>query len=70
MPPEEDLQDREIFKEEYGQWLPVDLWPGFGDPPVSWSIEKDLQGGRELPALGKDVIEKAMRKRPAGQKAV
>ncbi|KAF8527819.1 autophagy-related protein 17 [Trichophaea hybrida] len=59
----EDLQDRDIFKEEYGQWLPVDLWPGLCDPLVIWSIEKDLQGGSELPALGKDVIERAMRKR-------
>ncbi|KAF8251379.1 APG17-domain-containing protein [Wilcoxina mikolae CBS 423.85] len=60
---DEDLQNRELFKNDYGQWLPVDLWPGLSDPPVIWSIEKDLQGGSELPALGKDVIERAMRKR-------
>ncbi|KAI5843236.1 autophagy protein Apg17-domain-containing protein [Tricharina praecox] len=60
---DEDMQDREIFTEEYGQWLPVDLWPGFRDPPARWVIEKDLQGGTELPKLGKDVIERALRRR-------
>ncbi|KAI5781224.1 autophagy-related protein 17 [Geopyxis carbonaria] len=64
---EEDLQDREIFREEHGQWLPVDIWPGLGDPPIKWQIEKDLQGGRELPKLTKDVIEKAMRRVPPGK---
>lgn len=60
----EDFRDRETFKGKYGDWLPVDLWPGLMDPPVRFGIEKDLQGGRELPALGKEVIEKAMRRIP------
>jgi hypothetical protein len=33
-------------------------------------MERDLQGGQELPKLGKDVIERAVRKRipaPPGQ---
>lgn len=60
----EDLRDRETFKGEYGEWLPMDLWPGLMDPPIRFDIEKDLQGGRELPALGKEVIEKAMRRIP------
>jgi len=59
----DELQDREIFTEEFGQWLPVDLWPGFRDPPVRWIIEKDLQSGSELPKLGKDVIDRALRRR-------
>lgn len=62
---DEDRQDREGFKEEYGQWLPVDIWPGLSDPPTTWIVERDLQGGRELPKLGKDVIEKAMRRMAA-----
>jgi len=57
------MQDREIFTEEYGQWLPVDLWPGFRDPPARWLMGQDLQGGTELPKLGKDVIERALRRR-------
>ncbi|KAA8904403.1 autophagy-related protein 17 [Sphaerosporella brunnea] len=60
---EEDLQCREAFKEDYGEFLPADLWQGVNDPPVRWVMEQDLQGGSVLPKLGKDVIERAVRKR-------
>jgi autophagy-related protein 17 len=56
---EEDLNDREQFRDDWGQWLPVDIWPGIGDPPVRYRVEKDLQGGRELPGLPREVVEKA-----------
>lgn len=66
----EDLQKRESFKEKNGRWLPVDLWAGSNDPPVRWTIEKDLQGGRELPVLGKDVIARAAAGRGVLQKGI
>lgn len=60
---EEDLEKREAFRDEFGMWLPVDIWPGIADRPIKYRVERDLQGGRELPRLGKDVLEKAVRRR-------
>lgn len=65
----EDQAKREIFLEDNSDLLPVDIWAGIRDPPIRWEIIRDLQGGSELPQLGKDVIEKAMRRHNAAKAA-
>ncbi|KAI5815839.1 autophagy-related protein 17 [Pyronema omphalodes] len=66
---DEDQAKREIFLEDNSDLLPVDIWAGIRDPPIRWEIIRDLQGGSELPQLGKDVIEKAMRRHNAAKAA-
>jgi autophagy-related protein 17 len=64
----DDLVDRETFKEEQGDHLPVDIWPGVLDPPVRYSIVKDTGGAGELPGISKEVIEEALaRQQPQGR---
>lgn len=63
----EDLRERQNFKLEYGEHLPVDIWDGLEDPPAKWDMVRDLQGGRELPDLKRAAIEKAMRRRERGE---
>ncbi|KAG0137087.1 autophagy-related protein 17 [Tuber indicum] len=57
---DDDLADREAFKEEQGHLLPVDIWPGVMDPPIRYSVVKDTNGASELPGISKEVIEQAL----------
>ena len=59
---DEDVGEREEFKKDHGDYLPVDLWPGLGDLPNRTEF-KEMEGGHRLPDLGKDVIEQAMARR-------
>jgi autophagy-related protein 17 len=59
---EEDVLEREEFKKEYGDFLPVDLWPGLGDLPNRMGFV-EAEEGHKLPDLGKEVIERAMARR-------
>ncbi|KAL7276455.1 Autophagy-related protein 17 [Rhizina undulata] len=56
---EEDLQEREAFRNTQGEHLPIDIWPGLLDPPIRYVFTKE---GRELPDIAKEVIERALRK--------
>lgn len=58
----DDLAERETFKDEQGDHLPVDIWPGVLDPPVRYSIIKDMGGAGELPVISKEVIEEALKR--------
>jgi len=55
---EHDLQKREEFKAETGEYLPVDIWPGLMDPPMRYSVEAI---GGDIPILKKEVLSKALR---------
>lgn len=59
---EEDVVEREEFKKDYGDFLPVDLWPGLGDLPNRTGLVEEEEG-HKLPDLSKEVIERAMARR-------
>ncbi|KAH8153140.1 uncharacterized protein LAJ45_02727 [Morchella importuna] len=62
---EADLAEREVFKEEQGDHLPMDIWPGIMDMPIRYSIVKDPQGGSELPNISKEALQRALGRRAA-----
>lgn len=62
---EDDLAERESFKEEQGDHLPMDIWSGIMDLPIRYSVVKDLQGGNELPGISKEAIQRALGRRAA-----
>lgn len=56
---QEDRDERERFREQWGMWLPVDIWPGLVDGPVKWEWEK-REPARPLPKLRRELVEKAV----------
>ncbi|KAK6341216.1 autophagy protein 17 [Orbilia brochopaga] len=60
---EGDLNEREQFRSEYGDYLPSDIWPGLSDPPGAYMIQPtDVW---EVPNVKPGVIENAMTRRAA-----
>jgi len=59
---EEDAAQRDAFKQEQGDFLPVDIWPGLMTAPVKYEvlpIDKD-DGG--MPEVAKSVLQRAIRR--------
>ncbi|KAL8935156.1 MAG: hypothetical protein Q9216_005564 [Gyalolechia sp. 2 TL-2023] len=62
---EEDRTRREAFKSDYGDFLPVDIWPGLTDPPLRF--ETRLRDGMaRAPDLSKSIIQRAIRRVEGG----
>ncbi|KAG8531412.1 uncharacterized protein KY384_003041 [Bacidia gigantensis] len=59
---EEDVADREEFKNEHGQFIPVDIWPGLLDLPGRFLIEPEDAVVETVPDISKSVIHKAIRR--------
>ncbi|RYP44843.1 hypothetical protein DL768_008742 [Monosporascus sp. mg162] len=65
-----DRKEREAFRQEVGEFLPTDLWPGMDDPMCRWEIVpvRDPNGrGHEgagcTPALERSVVQAAAMRR-------
>ncbi|KAL8801896.1 MAG: hypothetical protein Q9182_004185 [Xanthomendoza sp. 2 TL-2023] len=58
---EEDSSKREAFKNDYGDFLPVDIWPGLTNPPLHFEI-KPVNGIEKVPDISKSVIQRAIRR--------
>lgn len=60
---ERDLNEREQFRSEYGDFLPSDIWPGLSDPPGAYTVQR--MDAWEIPEIKPGVIENAMTRRAA-----
>lgn len=62
---EADMKERENFRVDVGDYLPVDLWPGVNTPARRWDFvpleEKDWAVG-SMPVLERTVVEAAGRR--------
>lgn len=58
---EEDNTRREAFKKDYGDFLPVDIWPGLTNPPLKFETRPRDDIGR-APDISKSVIQRAIRR--------
>ncbi|KAL9607837.1 MAG: hypothetical protein Q9167_007285 [Letrouitia subvulpina] len=59
---EEDLEAREAFKKEQGDFLPVDMWPGLTESPLRFEISTANNGDGRAPGISKSVIQNAIRR--------
>jgi autophagy-related protein 17 len=61
---EDDIAEREAFKQDQGEFLPSDIWPGLVDPPVRFAVGRvDGEGaGGGVPEVPRKVIELAFRR--------
>lgn len=56
---EEDSMKREAFKTGYGDFLPVDIWPGLINPPLRFETAQ-VNGTEKVPDISKSVIQRAI----------
>ena len=59
---EDDLEEREGFKKEQGDFLPVDIWPGLMSPPMRYHVLQDESTLERVPDISKSVIHAAIRR--------
>lgn len=57
-----ELEEREIFKKEHGEFLPVDIWPGLKDRPLRYSISSVDDQASRVPDISKSVIYRAIQR--------
>ena len=59
---EEDAADRERFKDEQGEFLPVDIWAGIVELPAQYNVLPVEGRVEKVPDISKSVIHKAIRR--------
>jgi len=58
----EELERREDFKIEQGEFLPGDIWPGLTNSPIRYEVSAIGDEATSLPDIKKDVIDKAVKR--------
>lgn len=59
---EDEVEEREVFKKEQGEFLPVDIWPGLRDRPLRYSISSVDDQASRVPDISKSVIYRAIQR--------
>lgn len=59
---EGDRIEREAFRSDVGEFLPVDLWGGVNASPSRWEFVRKGEEERSVPELGQSVVEAAGRR--------
>ncbi|CAD6564829.1 MAG: autophagy protein 17 [Alectoria sarmentosa] len=59
---EDEVEARDIFKKEQGEFLPVDIWPGLRDRPLRYSISSADDQASRVPDISKSVIYRAIQR--------
>lgn len=56
---EDDVDERATFKQQRGDFLPADIWPGFTSGPVRYELVPVRDGAEKVPDVSKSVIQQA-----------
>lgn len=59
---DEDIAEREAFRQHQGDYLPSDIWPGLLNPPMQYELAPTNKGIGDVPDLPKGTIEQAIRR--------
>ena len=59
---EDEVEEREIFKNKQGEFLPVDIWPGLRDRPLRYSFSSVDDQASRVPDISKSVIDRAVQR--------
>lgn len=57
---ESDAEARNVFREEKGEFLPVDIWPGLDHAPLRYELSPVGTGEPRVPEISDYVIQQAM----------
>lgn len=56
---EDDLDERATFKQQKGDFLPADIWPGLTAGPIRYEILPVRDGAEKVPDVSKSIIQSA-----------
>lgn len=56
---EDDLDERATFKQQKGDFLPADIWPGLTAGPIRYEIVPVRDGAEKVPDVSKSIIQRA-----------
>ncbi|MCJ1475275.1 autophagy protein 17 [Lambiella insularis] len=59
---EDELAERDAFKQEQGDFLPVDIWPGLMMLPQRYKVHQEDQGAKSVPDISASVIQRSIRR--------
>lgn len=59
---QEDVEERESFRLDQGEYLPSDLWPGLVHPPIRFEITKLDKEGGDIPTISKEALNLAFQR--------
>lgn len=59
---EDDAEEREVFKQEQGDFLPVDIWPGLMAGPLRYEILPADGAAGKVPDISRSVLQQAIRR--------
>ncbi|KAF7957090.1 hypothetical protein EAE96_004410 [Botrytis aclada] len=59
-----DVKERNHFKFDVGDYLPVDLYPGINEAPPKWDFRlvEDEEGGTSTPLLERSVVKESIKR--------
>ena len=64
---DDDMAQREAFRQDQGDYLPSDIWPGLADPPVRYAFTRTDDSGGSIPDLPRRTVEEAYRRLQSSQ---
>ena len=65
---QEETSERQAFRQEQGDFLPVDIWPGLVTAPIRYEISKVEGPADSIPDISASVINKAIKRVSAQHK--
>lgn len=65
---EDDVEEREAFRLDQGEYLPMDIWSGLSDPPPKYAISRIGDARESVPDLPRKTVEDALRRLKAASR--
>jgi autophagy-related protein 17 len=65
---EDDSEEREVFRIDQGEYLPMDIWSGLSDPPPKYAFSRIGDGRESVPDLPRKTVEEALKRLKAASR--
>lgn len=59
---EDDVKEREAFRLDQGEYLPMDIWSGLSDPPPKYAFSRIGDDRESVPDLPRKTVEDALKR--------
>jgi autophagy-related protein 17 len=59
---EDDIEEREAFRLDQGEYLPMDIWSGLSDPPPKYAFSRIGEDRGSVPELPRKTVEEALKR--------
>lgn len=65
---EDDIEEREAFRLDQGEYLPMDIWSGLSDPPPKFAFSRVGDDREGVPDLPRKTVEEALKRLKAASR--